>query len=104
VWWWYECSTTSVVIVVLVQMLLQKMDLWKLLEQRNVLRLWRSDIHECCRNAMQKSERHPPCFHESPEQRDVALPVKQKSPRSYINKCVKAGYPPYARLIAEWRR
>jgi hypothetical protein len=23
-------------------------------------------------------ERHPPCFHESPEQRDVALPVKQK--------------------------
>lgn len=87
--------------MILVQMLLQKDGSIETAEAEDVRRLWRPE------HTNANDERHPPCFHESPEQRDVALPVMKKkipNPAVVHQQTCKAGYPPYARLIAKWRR
>jgi len=59
-------------------------------------------LQNCHAKEMIGKKRHPPCFRESPEQRCGSSRDKKKFPqvpipRSYINKCGKAGYPPYAK-------
>ena len=106
--WWYEGDTKSVSSWFSFRCYLKKkIGSIELPEQRMCCACGdqTQEVLQKCNATMMKKEKHPPCFHESPEQRcgsscKVKTPFKS-NPAVVHQQMRKSGYPPCAKLIAE---